>query len=89
MNVHKYLKGGYSKDRVRLFSVVHSARTGDREHELEHWVCLHIRKQISTVQRLPREVVESPSLQMLRSFVDMDLGNWLWISLPEQGGWTR
>ena len=38
---------------------------------------------------MPREVLQSPSLEMLKSHLDMVLGNCLWVTLLEQGGWTR
>jgi len=43
----------------------------------EHW------------HRLLREVVESPSLEILKNCLGMVLGNWLQVALPEQRGWTR
>ena len=43
----------------------------------EHW------------HRLPREAVESPSLEILKICVDMVVGNGLCVALPEQGCWTR
>ena len=45
--------------------------------------CLNIRKHFLTVRvteywnRLPRELVESPSLEIFKSCLDMVLGNWL------------
>ena len=39
--------------------------------------------------RLSREVVESPSLEIFKSHLDMVLGSWLWVALLEQGDWTR
>ena len=39
--------------------------------------------------RLPREVVESPSLEIFKSHLDTVLGNRLWVTLLEQGGWTK
>ena len=39
--------------------------------------------------RLPIEAVESPSLEIFKSHLDMVLGNWLLVALLEQGGWTR
>ena len=43
----------------------------------EHW------------DRLPREAVEAPSLEIFTSRLDTVLGNWLLVSLLELGGWTR
>lgn len=40
---------------------------------MEHW------------PRLLKEVVESPSLEILKSYLAMALGNWLWMALLEQG----
>jgi len=42
-----------------------------------------------TWHRLPKEVMESLSLQMIKSCLDMVLGNWLWVALYEQGYWIR
>jgi len=39
--------------------------------------------------RLPREAVESPHMETFKSHLDMVLGNWLKVALPEQKGWTR
>ncbi|KFV99513.1 hypothetical protein N327_09483, partial [Fulmarus glacialis] len=51
-------------------------------HKLKHRrLCLNIRKRFFTVRvtehrrRLPREVVDSPSLEILKSRLDMVLGN--------------
>ena len=38
---------------------------------------------------VPREVVASPSLEILRICLDMVLGNQLWMALLGQGDWTR
>jgi len=43
----------------------------------EHW------------HRLPREAVESPSLEILKSQLDMVLGKWLQVSLARAGNWSR
>jgi len=38
---------------------------------------------------LPREVVESPSLEMFRTRLDGVLCGLLWVTLLRRGGWTR
>jgi len=92
INVHKYLKGGCKEDRTRLFSVVPCAWTRDNGHKLKHRrFPLSIRKYFFTVwvtehwQRLSREAVESPSLEIFRRSLDVVLDNPLWVSLLEQG----
>jgi len=36
--------------------------------------------------RLPREVVESPTLEICKSHLNRVLGNWFWVALLEQEG---
>jgi len=43
---------------------------------MEHW------------NRLPREVVESPSLEIFKTHLDTVLCSLLWVTLLRQGGWT-
>jgi len=56
---------------------------------------LNVRKRFFSVRvterwhRLLREVVESPSVEILKSCLETVLGNQLWVALLEQGGWTR
>ena len=64
--------------------MVPTDRTRGNGHTLKHWrFPLNIGKHFVTAgvtehwHRLPREVVESPSLQILRSWLDMVLSNWL------------
>jgi len=38
--------------------------------------------------RLPREVVESPSLEIFKPRLDKVLYSLLWVTLLRQGGWT-
>ncbi|RMB93973.1 hypothetical protein DUI87_29559 [Hirundo rustica rustica] len=63
---YKYLKGGHQEDGARLFSVVPSDRMGSNGHKLKQKK-FHLNMQNFPLgvaehwNRLPREVVESPS----------------------------
>ena len=76
--------------------MVPSGRTRGNGHKLKHRrFHLNIRKHFFTVKvtehwnRLPREAAESPSLEILKSCLDIFLGNQLSVDLLEQGAWTR
>ncbi|KAK4814469.1 LOW QUALITY PROTEIN: hypothetical protein QYF61_018987 [Mycteria americana] len=79
INVYKYLNGGAKRTEPRYFSGVQTRGNG---HKLKHRrFHLNIRKHFFTVRvtehwhRLPREVVEPPSLEILKSCLDMVLGH--------------
>lgn len=83
-SVSKYLKGQCKEKEARLFSVVPSARTRGHGHTLKHsrflWTSGYtflLRGWASTWHRLPKEVMESPSLEIFNSHLDMVLGNCL------------
>jgi len=82
VSVYKYLKGRCKEDRARPFLEGPSDRTGGNGHKFKHRkLCLSIRRNFFTVRvtecwdRLPREVVVSPSLKIFKSDLDMVLGN--------------
>ncbi|KGL81111.1 hypothetical protein N309_02312, partial [Tinamus guttatus] len=71
ISVYKYLKGGSEEDGAGLFSVVATDRTRGNGHKLKHQKFhRNLRKNFLTVRvtehwnRLPREVVGSPSLEI-------------------------
>jgi len=62
--------------------VVPSDRTRGNGHKLQYGrLCLNIRQSFFTVRvteqwhRLPRDIMESPSLEILKSHLDMVLGS--------------
>jgi len=77
INAYKYLKGGSQEDGARLFSVVPSDKRSGNGHKLMHWKFqLKKRKNFFPLRvmeswnRLLKEVVDFPSLEMFKTRLD-------------------
>ncbi|KGL76820.1 hypothetical protein N309_03125, partial [Tinamus guttatus] len=80
INMYKYLRGECREDGAKLFSVVASDRMRDYGYKLKHRKFhLRMRNNFFPVRvteswnRLPREVVESPSLEIFKTHLDAPL----------------
>jgi len=70
INSYKYLKSGCQEDGARLFSVVPSNRTRGNGHKLNMRKNFFPLRVTEHCNRLPREVVESPSLVIFKTHLD-------------------
>jgi len=77
INTYKYLTGRSQVDGARHFSVVYSDRIKSSGHKLEHRKFhTNMQKNLFTIwvtehwNRLPREAVESPSLEIFKTRLD-------------------
>ena len=92
------LKGAYRKAGEGLFVRECSSRTRGNGFTLKEGVFrLDTRKKFFTLRvvrhwnRLPREAVDAPSLEVFKVRLDGALGSLVWweVSLPIAGGWKE
>jgi len=75
INAYKYLKDGCQEDGAKLFSVVSSNKKRASGHKLKRRK-FHLNMTLFTLRvtehwnRLPRDVVESPSLEIFKTRLD-------------------
>ena len=81
----QYLKGAYKQEGEWLFTMVDSDRTRGNGFKLRQGrFRLDIRKKFfhtesgDTLNRLPKEVVDAPSLEAFRARLDVALGSLVW-----------
>jgi len=91
-NVYKYLQGGCQEDGARLFFSGAQRQNKGQWHKLkQRKFQLNTRKNFFPLRvmepwpRLPREVVESPSLEIFQPRLDAVLCSLLWVTLLGQG----
>ena len=84
INIYKYLNCASQRDTVNLFSVICGDRTRGNGHKLEHSKFhTSMQKNFFMVKvmehwnRLPRETVESPSMEIFKSCLPVYLCNLL------------
>jgi len=91
----QYLKGAYEQEGERLFTRVNSDRTRGNGFKLRQGrFRLDIRKKFFTQRvvihwnRLPKEVVDAPSLEAVEARLDVALGSLVWwlVTLHIAGG---
>lgn len=79
INIYRYLKGcGRQMDKARFFSVVRTSRTRINGLKLKRRMfCTNMERSFFTVMEhwnmLPRKVVESPSMEILKTCLDIYL----------------
>jgi len=88
INASKYLKGGCQEDGARLFPVVPNDRTRGNGHKVkQRKLQLNTRKNFFPLRvtepwpRLPRGLVEPPSLEILKTRLDAVLCSLLWVTM--------
>ena len=95
----QYLNGAYKQERSQLFEMIDNSRIrGDGFNLKEGRFRLDVRGRFFTMRavrywnRLPREVVDAPSLEVFKARLDGALGSlvyyqiWRLVALPVAGG---
>ena len=78
----QYLKGTYKQERSQLFTRIDTGRTRgkgfklrERRFRLDIWGKFFTKRVVRCWNRLPREVVDAPSLEVFKARLDGALGS--------------
>ncbi|RMC07402.1 hypothetical protein DUI87_16867 [Hirundo rustica rustica] len=85
------LKADFQYQESNLRTKMNSMEKAHKEtvEQLQHFGMLFLHEDDCAVEQVAQLVVKSPSMEILKSYPVMVLGNWLQVAMLEQLGWTR
>lgn len=90
ISISKHMMGEKGEKAARFSSMVLTARKREKGWKKFHlkakYFFYSVFKHLNT---FTREVVESPSVEIFKTHLNLVLGNLLWLTLLQQWGWKR